>query len=300
MAASLSFIVGIIGNIISLLVFTSPLSTFRKVVKNKSTENYKCHPYITTLLSTSLWTFYGLLKPDMLVITVNGAGAFLQFIYVTLFIVYAPRNVKLKSLKLVGVLNVVFMGSVIAVTFFAFHGNLRKTFVGFLCSALTIGMYAAPMTVMRTVVKTKSVEYMPFFLSFFLFLNGSVWSVYAVLVKDYFIGVPNSIGFILGSTQLILYAIYKKKSSKSDEDKENEGSTHLAKGTVEMKALKEIGYAKHENPNLHKGLSLPKPAISSQLSLTKLVKSLSFGSTHDHYSNLRRDIENGDAKTDQY
>jgi hypothetical protein len=43
--------------------------------------------------------------------------------------------------------------------------------------------------VQRTVVKTRSVEYMPFSLSFFLFLNGGVWSVYSVLVKDYFIGV---------------------------------------------------------------------------------------------------------------
>jgi solute carrier family 50 (sugar transporter) len=41
----------------------------------------------------------------------------------------------------------------------------------------------------RTVVKTRSVEYMPFSLSFFLFLNGGVWSVYSLLVKDYFIGV---------------------------------------------------------------------------------------------------------------
>ena len=45
------------------------------------------------------------------------------------------------------------------------------------------------MRVQRTVVKTRSVEYMPFSLSFFLFLNGGVWSVYSVLVKDYFIGV---------------------------------------------------------------------------------------------------------------
>jgi solute carrier family 50 protein (sugar transporter) len=39
------------------------------------------------------------------------------------------------------------------------------------------------------VVKTRSVEYMPFSLSFFLFLNGGVWRVYSLLVKDYFIGV---------------------------------------------------------------------------------------------------------------
>lgn len=43
----------------------------------------------------------------------------------------------------------------------------------------------------RMVIKTKSVEFMPFFLSFFLFLNGGVWSVYAVLVTDFFIGVSS-------------------------------------------------------------------------------------------------------------
>jgi len=63
-------------------------------VKRKSTENYKGAPYITTLLSTSLWTFYGLLKPDILVVTVNGAGAIFQLTYVTLFLMYAPKDKK--------------------------------------------------------------------------------------------------------------------------------------------------------------------------------------------------------------
>ena len=69
--------------------------TFLRVVKKKSTENYKVLPYITTLLSTCLWTFYGLLKPDgLLVLTVNGIGALFQFIYVTLFLIYAPPDKK--------------------------------------------------------------------------------------------------------------------------------------------------------------------------------------------------------------
>jgi hypothetical protein len=41
----------------------------------------------------------------------------------------------------------------------------------------------------RTVIATKSVEYMPFFLSFFLFLNGGVWATYALLDRDIFLGV---------------------------------------------------------------------------------------------------------------
>lgn len=68
--------------------------TFWGVVKKKSTENYKGIPYITTLLSTSLWTFYGLIKPDILVVSVNGVGAIFQFIYVTLFLIYAPKDTK--------------------------------------------------------------------------------------------------------------------------------------------------------------------------------------------------------------
>lgn len=69
-------------------------------MKKKSTENYVGIPYVTTLLSTSLWTFYGLLKPGgLLVATVNGAGAALQFIYVTLFLIYSPKDKKVLIVK---------------------------------------------------------------------------------------------------------------------------------------------------------------------------------------------------------
>ncbi|KAK9292992.1 hypothetical protein L1049_020975 [Liquidambar formosana] len=283
--ASLSFIIGIIGNIISILVFASPIGTFRRVVKKKSTENYKALPYITTLMSTSLWTFYGLLKPGgLLVFTVNGAGAVLQFIYVTLFLIYAPKDIKVKSMKLVAILDVGFLGSVIAVTLLAIHGSLRLTFVGVLCAALTLGMYASPLTVMTTVVKTKSVEYMPFFLSFFLFLNAGVWSAYAVLVKDFYIGVPNAIGFLLGSAQLILYAIYnnKSESTKSTEAMEEEGSAHLVKGAVKMQVYEEEdtdddGKIKSRS-SLNKGRSLPMTMVSRQHSFRKILKTISLGS----------------------
>ncbi|KAF6165435.1 hypothetical protein GIB67_017917 [Kingdonia uniflora] len=190
MMASLSFIIGLIGNIISMLVFLSPVGTFKRVVKKKSTESFKGLPYVCTLLSTSLWTFYGLLKPDgLLVVTVNGAGAVLQAIYVILFLIYAPKYTKVKYLKLVAVLNIGFLGLVVGITLFAIHGSVRLTVVGFLCAGFTLGMYGSPLVSMRTVIQTKSVEYMPFFLSFFLFLNAGVWCCYAVLVKDFFIGV---------------------------------------------------------------------------------------------------------------
>ncbi|KAI5658683.1 hypothetical protein M9H77_27476 [Catharanthus roseus] len=267
---SISFILGIIGNVISVLMFASPLKTFKRIVKKKSTENYKGIPYITTLLSTSLWTFYGVLKPGgLLVATVNGTGAILHIIYVSLFLFYAPKDVKVQSVKLVVLVDIAFLGIVMAITLILLHGSIRLTLVGIICAGLTIGMYASPLSVMRTVIKMKSVEYMPFLLSFFQFLNGGIWAAYAVIVKDIYIGVPNGMGFILGAVQLILYLIYyKSKPEKSAEAKEEEGSAHLFNGDLEMQREQGIR-------SLSKGRSLPKPSLARQYS-QKLMRTLSF------------------------
>ncbi|KAL2468621.1 Nodulin MtN3 family protein [Forsythia ovata] len=293
--ASLSFIIGIIGNVISILMFASPIKTFKQVVKKKSTENYKGLPYITTLLSTTLWTFYGLLKPGgLLVVTVNGAGAALHIIYVSLFLIYAPKNIKVKSIKLVGILDMVFPAVVIAVILLVFRGGMRLTLAGILCAALTIGMYAAPLSAMRTVIQMKSVKYMPFSLSFFQFLNGGVWFAYAMLVKDVYIGVPNGVGFVLGSAQLVLYMMYKNKSSKESEEREvEEGSAHLFKGVVQMKDFNETS---EDNTSLNKEHSLPKPSLARQYS-QKVMKTLSLN-PYDLGLYEEKDIEIG-AKEDQ-
>ncbi|XP_058077005.1 bidirectional sugar transporter SWEET16-like isoform X3 [Magnolia sinica] len=233
-----SFIVGIVGNIISILVFASPIGTFKKVVKKRSTENFKGLPYVCTLLSTCLWTFYGLLKPDgLLIATVNGAGAALEAIYVTLFIIFAPKDAKVKMIKLVTILNVGLFGAVIVVALFAIHGSVRLTMIGFMCAGLTLGMYGSPMAAM----------------------------------------VPNAIGFVMGSAQLAIYTIYRSRRSttKTSHEKEvEEGSAHLVKG-LEMQLHHENEAAADKGRILDKGRSLPKTSVSRQLSFQKIVKSLS-------------------------
>ncbi|XP_021645844.2 bidirectional sugar transporter SWEET16 isoform X2 [Hevea brasiliensis] len=202
--ASISFIIGIIGNIISFFVFTCPIKTFWEVVKNKSTEDYEVFPYIITLLGTSLWTFYGCLKPGgLLVVTVNGIGATFQFIYVTLFLIYAPKNKKVRAAKLVALLNVGFLGVVIAVTLLALHAKLRLTFVGLICVGMTTIVYGSPLSAM----------------------------------------VPSVLGVLLGIIQLILYAMYKKKpmSTKSTNEMQEKGSDNAIKEDLEMQVCNNNG-----------------------------------------------------------
>ncbi|XP_068662258.1 bidirectional sugar transporter SWEET16-like [Aristolochia californica] len=207
---TLSFIVGVVGNVTSLLIFASPIPTFFRIVKSGSTEDFEGLPYVCTFLSSSLWTYYGMAKPGgYLIATVNSVGVVLEFIYVTLFLIYAPPLTRVKTGICVAILDVGFLGAAILVTRLVIHGTLQVTVIGLLCVGLTTVMYASPLAAMKTVITMRSVEYMPFFLSFSLFINGGIWTFYSVLERDIFVGVPNGTGFVFGVVQLILYATYR-------------------------------------------------------------------------------------------
>jgi len=63
------------------------------------------------------------------------------------------------------------------------------------------------MTVME-VIETRSTESMPFFSSFFAFLNSLVWTYYGTkIAKDKMISIPNQVGLGMTGLQMLVYAI---------------------------------------------------------------------------------------------
>ncbi|KAF9612344.1 hypothetical protein IFM89_039062 [Coptis chinensis] len=214
-----------------LHVFVSYRITFRRIVRSKSTEQFSGVPYVMTLLNCLLSAWYGLpfVSPhNILVSTINFTGATIESIYVVMFIIYAPRRVKVRMGMLLTLVLAVF-SLVALVSVFALDGQTRKLFCGFAATIFSIVMYAAPLSIMvkvitklRTqtlVVRTKSVEFMPFFLSLFVFLCGTSWFVYGLLGHDPFVYVPNGFGCLLGTLQLILYAIYRNHNKPSGPSK---------------------------------------------------------------------------------
>ncbi|XP_028752121.1 bidirectional sugar transporter SWEET17-like [Neltuma alba] len=222
-----SFFVGVIGNIISVLMFLSPVPTFWRIIKHGSTEEFESLPYICTLLNSSLWTYYGVMKTgEYLVATVNGFGVVVETAYIIVFLIYAPTKMRAKTGILFGLLDVGFLGVAIVFTQIALHGEVRIDVVGIMGAALNILMYGSPLAALRLVVTTKSVEYMPFLLSLCMFLNGGVWLFYAILESDWILGVPNGSGFLLGAVQLGVYAMYRGPKSPTKFNQPDEEQHH--------------------------------------------------------------------------
>ncbi|KAF3506243.1 hypothetical protein F2Q69_00005098 [Brassica cretica] len=165
-----------------------------------------------------MWTFYGLpfVQPDsLLVITINGTGLFMELVYVTIFFIFATSPIR-RKITIAMMIEVIFMAVVIFCTlYFLPTTKQRSMLIGILCIVFNVIMYASPLTVMKLVIKTKSVRYMPLFLSLASLMNGIVWVIYACLKFDPYI-------LEVTGVTLILYATYYKTTNWNDEDDDKE------------------------------------------------------------------------------
>ncbi|KAK9067667.1 hypothetical protein SSX86_011778 [Deinandra increscens subsp. villosa] len=210
-------IFGILGNIISFCVFLAPIPTFYRIYKKKSTEGFQAVPYSVALFSCMLLLYYGYLKTEngMMIITINSIGCAIETAYLIAFLIYATKESRISAVKLVALFNILFFGLILVTTLFlTHHGPKQVAIVGWICAIFSVCVFAAPLSIMRLVIRTKSVEYMPFTLSFFLTLCAIMWFFYGLLIKDYYVATPNVLGFVFGVAQMILYVIYKDKKKQ--------------------------------------------------------------------------------------
>ncbi|XP_022958511.1 bidirectional sugar transporter SWEET3b-like [Cucurbita moschata] len=220
---SIRMIVGIFGNGASLLLYCVPILTFWRVVKKKSTEEFSCVPYIVALLNCLLYTWYALPVvsngwENFPVVTINGFGVLLEFSFIFIYVWFSsPKRKKKVALRLVGVVIVFSCVGMIS-TFALKSHHLRKLFVGCIGLVASVAMYGSPLVAMKQVIKTKSVEFMPFYLSFFSFSASSLWLAYGLLSHDLFLASPNLVGSPLGLLQLVLYCIYRNKGKEEEEE----------------------------------------------------------------------------------
>ncbi|KAI7734470.1 hypothetical protein M8C21_030278 [Ambrosia artemisiifolia] len=155
--------------------------------------------------------FYGLpiVHPNsLLLITINGAGLLIEIIFITIFFLYSTWDGR-KKILLILFIEAVVVALIAVVTLMCFDTyKSRSMVVGLIAIVCNTLMYAAPLTVMKMVIKTRSVKYMPFSLSLACFVNSIVWCVYALMPLDPYILVPNGVGSLSATLQLILYATY--------------------------------------------------------------------------------------------
>ncbi|KAJ6418758.1 hypothetical protein OIU84_002020 [Salix udensis] len=126
------------------------------------------------------------------ILTFYRVGILLEFSFIIIYFWFTSSRGKIKvAITVIPVILVFCITATISA--FALHDHHhRKIFVGSVALAASVAMYGSPLVVVKKVIKTKSVEFMPFYLSFFSFLASSIWMAYGLLSHDLFSCVPKS------------------------------------------------------------------------------------------------------------
>ncbi|KAJ0915531.1 putative SWEET sugar transporter [Helianthus annuus] len=99
------------------------------------------------------------------------------------FIMYATPNAKKRTFKVLSATTTLCL-PILLMLYFFLDGSIRSVVVGWICAPLSVCVFVAPLTIVWKVVKTKSVEFMPFPLSCLLTLCAMMWFAYRVYTKD--------------------------------------------------------------------------------------------------------------------
>ena len=91
--------------------------------------------------------------------------------------------------------------------------NLRLLW-GYTANAILLIYYAAPLSTILEVVRSKCSSTLHWPLALMNTINGALWLAYGLAIHDYFIWVPNLVGVVVGLFLLALILIYPRKGGK--------------------------------------------------------------------------------------
>jgi solute carrier family 50 protein (sugar transporter) len=227
---------GYAGMVLTVGYLLSPSPTCWQIVKAKSTGQFSPVPNIIGVFNCSLWVYYSAvtmagstenLMPNLLV---NVIGASLFASYVVVFMLYSDSRGRIVAQLLLTVASfgvlVMLFELVVPHLNLDFHWGgddvpLKSSICGVTTDILNVALYGSPLIVMKTVIRTRSVESMPLPFSAATFVVNVVWTLQGLLIGNITVLLPNVLGMVLSVAQLVLYAYYCRSGVMSEDMRES-------------------------------------------------------------------------------
>lgn len=204
-------LVGNAATVVTIVMFLCPAPQAYRVFKEKCVApNFNMLPYVTTGMTAMLWLRYALLIHDGPMRNVNLVGSILEVLYSVIFFAYLDHGQASRKNMSILVGAASFTISVLLLVRFMDQKVAIAT-LGTIASGVNIVTFASPLATLRTVVMSKNCSsFPPFPLQLAMFVTPLLWFLYAQLIHDSFLAVPNGLGIILGIVQLGLRLKYRK------------------------------------------------------------------------------------------
>jgi len=119
-----------------------------------------------------------------------------------------------------------------------------KLMWGFTANGILLLYYAAPLSTVVSVIKTKSATSINLPLACMQCLNGALWLGYGLAVSDLFIWIPNAIGTCTGAVLLLLLFAFREDRGRRRREQPGVGKGEVEGAGVEEGEVEEVGGAR--------------------------------------------------------
>lgn len=213
LAARLLWLMKVLAVLSAVFMLLSPLPTVIRIKACHSTAELQGLPYVMLLLSAVIWLVYGTLRRDLVLFAPNLCGLFLSAWYVHVFRKFCKNPHQAELLRIyIALSGFLLAGIFIACLFLGFDSGTQL--VGLAAAVINVFSYVAPLSALRVILREKSTACLPVEVSIGNWICSSLWLFYGWLSEDLFILLPNLIGTVVGSAQLVLLVLYPPPSRR--------------------------------------------------------------------------------------
>lgn len=224
----------------AIILYLSPLPVMKDIWTNKSTKELTIAPYVSMFMMCSMWIGYAIVANEVAILYSGIPGTILGAIYSFYFINFAIRPKELRKYYATTLGHLLIMALLL---FFPMDKEVRIYLLSIAAVTMRIIFLASPFMTVSKVLKTKSVESLPFGLSFVFLINGILWTSYGwFVVEDFVIIISQGLAIIMSSFQLLLHALYGDFFAcfrNSENESVNSTGTDLHKDHIHTDEIKE-------------------------------------------------------------
>ena len=192
-----------IGQLTTLFLLVSPFPAFvfchkKALEKNEAIKQVSYRYLLVAFLNNTCWLAYSLKVDVMDLIIINLLGSIICGFFLALYI-YVKILVGQSSGPLA------MLGMSAPVIFAAYSDYLSKDWTGLLSVALAVGTYLVSLDSISVTLKTRDSKTVNMGIATACVVNGLVWALWAIYMRDMYVLTPNIAALFAASLQFKLY-----------------------------------------------------------------------------------------------
>ncbi|KAJ3327861.1 hypothetical protein HDU91_004251 [Kappamyces sp. JEL0680] len=205
------------GLITSLLIYGAPLPAVWAVFRTqKINPTLNPLPFAMALCNALAWLLYSFASRNWWVFGANIEGIPLGIFYILTCYPLSSRSDQATTMVLL-LCFLTYLLTSAGISLISLSPESATNFLGWNGALVVVIFYGSPLSTMYHVIKSKSSASINPLISITTGINSTLWSLYGILVGDYFIAGPNLAGIVCSLAQLLLLSLYPRQPKLTEE-----------------------------------------------------------------------------------